>query len=348
MNPSMHNTSQPPTRIVCFGEPLLRLSPPGCELPLQSPCFNVHVGGAEANVAASLAILGHHSVMVSTLPDNMLGRACAGELRKHGVDTGGILQAEGRMGVYYLSPGAMHRPSEVLYDRADSAFARIPADAYDWPSLLAGVQWLHLSGINLALDENTARAALMAVQAARAGGVSISFDCNYRSKLWGERAAHAPAMLREIVSHADLLFGNDRDIALMLGMAFPQADAIARFRAAADDAFAAWPHLQRMAATERLHRNVDDQDLFGLMATRERVLTTATHALSNVVDRIGGGDAFAAGLLHGLFRGMPDEAMLDFAITAACLKHSIPGDVNLLREADMLAFLAQGGFEVRR
>ncbi|HEX8779162.1 MAG TPA: sugar kinase [Rhodanobacter sp.] len=335
-------------RIAFFGELLMRLSPPGCELPLQSPRFNVHFGGAEANVAASLAILGHHSVMVSALPDNMLGRACAAELRKHGVDTGGIRHAEGRMGVYYLSPGAMHRSSEVLYDRADSVFARTPTDAYDWPELLSGVQWLHLSGINLALGDSTARAALAAVHAARAARVSISFDCNYRSKLWGARIAQAPALLREVVGEADLLFGNERDIALMLDMEFPHAGALERFGAAADAAFATWPRLRRMAATERLHRNVDDQDLFGLMATRDRLLTTATHTLSHIVDRIGAGDAFAAGLLHGLLRGMPEQAMLDVAITAACLKHSIPGDVNLLREHDMLALLAQGGFEVRR
>ncbi|HUB88926.1 MAG TPA: sugar kinase [Dyella sp.] len=344
----MHDASQASTRIVCFGELLMRLSPPGCELPLQSPHFNVHFGGAEANVAASLAILGHHSVMVSALPDNMLGRACAGELRKHSVDTGGIDYAEGRIGVYYLSPGAMHRPSEVLYDRADSAFARTPAENYDWPHLLANAHWLHLSGINLALGETTARAALAAVHAARDAGKSISFDCNYRSKLWGSRATQAPALLRGIVGEADLLFGNDRDIALMLGTAFPQADAVERFRAAANAAFETWPRLRRMAATERLHRNVDDQDLFGLMATRDHLLTTAPYTLAHVVDRVGGGDAFAAGLLHGLFRGMPDKAMLDFAMAAACLKHSIPGDVNLLREDDMLAFLAQGSFEVRR
>ena len=344
----MHKTPQASTRIICFGELLMRLSPPGCELPLQSPHFNVHFGGAEANVAASLAILGHHSVIVSALPDNMLGRACAGELRTHGVDTSSIHCTEGRMGVYYLSPGAMHRPSEVLYDRADSAFARTPADNYDWPRLLAGAQWLHLSGINLALGETTAYAALAAVHVARNAGISVSFDCNYRSKLWGSRAPQAPALLREIVGAADLLFGNDRDIALMLGTEFPQADAIERFRAAADVAFATWPRLRRMAATERLHRNVDDQDLFGLMATHEQMLTTATHTLAHVVDRIGGGDAFAAGLLHGLFRAMPDQAALDFAITSACLKHSVPGDVNLLHEADMLAFLGQRGFEVRR
>lgn len=344
----MHDASRASTRIVCFGELLMRLSPPGCELPLQSPYFNVHFGGAEANVTASLAILGHYSVMVSTLPDNMLGRACAGELRKHGVDTSSIRYTEGRMGVYYLSPGAMHRPSEVLYDRADSAFARTPSDSYNWPSLLAGAQWLHLSGINLALGETTTRAALAAVHAARKAGMSISFDCNYRGKLWGARAPQAPALLREIVGEADLLFGNDRDVALMLGTEFPQADAVERFRAATDVAFATWPRLRRIAATERLHRTVDDQDLFGLMATREHTLTTATHTLAHVIDRIGGGDAFAAGLLHGLFRGMPDQAALEFAMTAACLKHSIPGDVNLLREDDVLTFLAQGGLEVRR
>jgi 2-dehydro-3-deoxygluconokinase len=344
----MHHSPQTGIHIVLFGELLMRLSPPANELPLQSPRFNVHFGGAEANVAASLAILGHRSVMLSALPDNMLGRACAGELRKHGVDTGSIRYAEGRMGVYYLAPGAMHRPSEVLYDRADSVFAHTTADAYDWPRLLDGAQWLHLSGINLALGETTANAAVAAVRAARNAGMSISFDCNYRSKLWGARAPQAPALLRKIVGEADLLFGNDRDIALILGTAYAHADAGDRFRAAADDAFAVWPRLRRIAATERLHRNVADQDLLGLMATREHVLTTPTHRLDHVVDRIGGGDAFAAGLLHGLFRGMSDQAMLDFAITAACLKHSVPGDVNLLRETDMLAFLAQGSFEVKR
>ena len=344
----MHHTSQAGTRIVFFGELLMRLSPPANELPLQSPHFNVHFGGAEANVAASLAIFGHRSVMVSALPDNMLGRACAGELRRHGVDTGSIRYAQGRMGVYYLAPGAMHRPSEVLYDRADSVFARTPAEAYDWSRLLTGAQWLHLSGINLALGETTTHAAVTAVRAARDADMSISFDCNYRSKLWGTRAPYAPALLREIVSEADLLFGNDRDIALMLGVECTQPDARDRFRAAAEAAFAAWPRLRRIAATERLHRNVDDQDLFGLMATRDRTFASNTHTLAHVVDRIGSGDAFAAGLLHGLFRGMSDEAALQFAMTAACLKHSIPGDVNLLREADMLALLAQGGFEVKR
>jgi 2-dehydro-3-deoxygluconokinase len=345
----MSREPQPPTdqsRIVCFGELLMRLSPPARELPLQSPRFDVHFGGAEANVAASLAILGHASAMVSALPDHAIGRACAGELRRHGVDTGGLRYAEGRMGLYFLAPGAVHRPAEVIYDRADSVFARTPAEAWDWPRLLAGAQWLHLSGINLALGEATAQAALAAARAARATGVRVSFDCNYRGKLWGARAAQAPALLGEIAAEAELVFGGERDVALVLGRDFAATDD--GFRRAAEAAFAAWPRLRRLATTGRRHRSADEQELLGRLALRDRTLATAPRGLAGIVDRIGSGDAFAAGLLHGLLRDMDDKAALDFALAAACLKHTVPGDVNLLREADMLAFLADGGFEVRR
>ncbi|MEW9571807.1 PfkB family carbohydrate kinase [Rhodanobacter sp. Si-c] len=335
-------------RIVCFGELLLRLSPPGHELPLQSPRFEARFGGAEANVAVSLAILGHASAMVSALPDHAIGRACAGELRRHGVDTAGLRHAEGRMGLYYLAPGAMQRPAEVIYDRAESVFARSPAAAWDWPRLLAGAQWLHLSGINLALGEATAQAALEAVRAAHAAGVRVSFDCNYRGKLWGARAAQAPALLREIVAGAELVFGGERDIALILGEDFAAVPAGERFGHAAAAAFAAWPKLQCLATTEREQHSVDEQALLGRLARRGRTLATVPRGLAGIVDRIGSGDAFAAGLLHGLLRGMADAAALDFALAAACLKHSVPGDANLLGEADMLALLAGGGFEVRR
>lgn len=334
--------------VVCFGELLMRLSAPGRERLLQSPRLDVHFGGAEANVAASLSILGHHSAIVSTLPDDAIGHACLGELRRHGVDTGRIGFAAGRMGLYFLSPGAMHRPSEVLYDRADSAFARVPADAYDWPQLLSDAHWLHVSGITLALSESAAGAALAAVRAAGSLGVGVSFDCNYRSRLWGDRAAQAPLLMREVVAHADLLFGNDRDVSLMLGVEFAQTDPAERFRAAADVAFAAWPRLQRMAATQRTHLSVDDQDIAGLLADSGTTHLSQTYRLTGIVDRIGGGDAFAAGLLHGLWNEPGDAAALDFAVAAACLKHSVPGDVNLLKDAEIRAHLSGYGYEVKR
>ena len=253
------------------------------------------------------------------------------------------------MGMYFLTPGAMQRPAEVIYDRAGSVFACTPPDTYDWERLLDGAQWLHLSGINLALCEGTAEAALAAARTARSLGVRVSFDGNFRSKLWGERAAQAPAWIQRVMAEADLIFGNDRDIALALGETFSQARAEERFLAAACAAFTAFPYLRHLAATERRHTNVDDQQLSGLLATGDRTLfTTTSHAMTGIVDRIGGGDAFAAGLLHGFLRGLPEQASLDFAVAAACLKHSSPGDVNLGREADVQADLQQEGFEVKR
>jgi 2-dehydro-3-deoxygluconokinase len=343
-----NNAARGKGTFVCFGELLLRLSPPGQELLFQSPRLEARFGGAEANVAASLAILGHAARMASALPSNAAGRACAAELRRHGVDTSGVLFEEGRLGLYFLAPGAMQRPSEVTYDRADSVFSSMPAEAYDWSRLLAGAGWLHLSGINLAVSEVAAQAALAAARAARAAGVRVSFDCNYRGRLWDARATRAPELLRAAMSEADLLFGNDRDIALVLDTEFREDSGEARFLAASQLAFTAFTNLRWMATTERRASDAETQELCGHLATREHVLTTRWHRLAGIVDRIGAGDAFAAGLLHGLTSGMHQPATLDFAVAAACLKHSVPGDVNLLGEAEMLAWLAQDGFEVRR
>lgn len=333
--------------VVCFGELLMRLSPPHNELLLQSPALRVHFGGAEANVAASLAILGHRSVMVSTLPDNAVGHACAGELRRLGVHAA-MRYVDGRMGLYFLSPGAMHRPAEVLYDRANSAFALSGADAYDWTAHMSGAKWLHVSGINLALGQATAEAAGAAVKAARSAGIPLSFDCNYRSKLWNERADDAPALMRGVAAEADVLVGNDRDIALMLGATFDQDDADKRFAAAAELAFATWPRLQRMIATERRHYSADQQDVRGLCATRDGVMQTRWCALPGIVDRIGTGDAFTAGFLHGLLTGATERDALAFAFAAFCLKHSVAGDVNLLGEGEIRHFMAGESFDVRR
>lgn len=347
----MNTTAHPSNatgRVVCFGELLLRLSAPGRQLPFQSPRLDAHFGGAEANVAASLAILGHRAAMVSALPANAPGRACMGELRRHGVDTSGIRFADGRMGLYFLAPGAMQRPSEVTYDRADSVFALTPPAAYAWPQLLSGARRLHLSGINLAIGDNSAQSTLDAVRAARDAGVAISFDCNHRSTLWGARAALAPRLLSEVLAEAEVVFGNERDIALILGGEFTEDDADERFRAAARRAFTNLPRLRVLASTARHQHDADTLDLHGLLATRTDVFATPAYRLANVIDRIGAGDAFAAGLLHGLTSGTDEQAALDFAVAAACLKHSVPGDVNLLGAADLRAFLARDGFDVKR
>ncbi|MET0717718.1 MAG: sugar kinase [Pseudoxanthomonas sp.] len=335
--------------VVCFGELLLRLGAPGKQLLLQSPCLEVHTGGAEANVAVSLARFGHRADMVGTVADNALGEAAAGELRRHGVDTRGLRRAPGRMGLYFLTPGAIQRPSAVLYDRADSAFARLGGGEHDWPILLAGADWLHVSGVSPALGQLAADRTLQAVQAARAAGVKVSFDGNFRPKLWEAWQGNAAAILREIMAEADLLFASHRDIEVVLGQSFAQPTSEERFLAGAQAAFAAFPRLQRMAATIRVQRSVDHHALSAIDARRDGGShATPVYELASIVDRIGTGDAFAAGVLHGSISGMDDAQGLRFGLAAACLKHSLPGDFNLLGVDEVDALVAEGGFDVRR
>ena len=191
-------------RVVCFGELLLRFSAPGHELLLQTPRLDVHVGGAEANVAVGLARLGRPAAMISAVPDNALGQAALGELRRHGVDVAGVQTLPGRMGLYFLSAGAVTRPFEVLYDRAASAFALAQPDLIDWDAALAGASWLHLSGVTPALGARAAEAAIRAAEGAVRLGVPVSFDGNYRAKLWAAWEGDGPAILRRLMAAADL------------------------------------------------------------------------------------------------------------------------------------------------
>jgi 2-dehydro-3-deoxygluconokinase len=334
--------------VVCFGEILLRLAAPDSELLLQSNGFLAHVGGAEANVAVALAQWGHVAAMVSVLPDNALGRAAAGELRRHGVLTDSIQFRPGRMGLYFLSVGAGHRPSEVLYDREASAFALAQPELIDWGSVLGGVSWLHLSGITPALGRQAADAALRAVRAARERNISVSFDCNYRSKLWERWHGDARPILRELLDEADLLFAEQRDISLILERSFGDVPAADRFRVAGMEALQTFSRLKRIATTIRLQRSVDDHDLAAALLSREGLHTTRTYSIGRIIDRIGSGDAFAAGVLHGVRTQMDDQASVEFGLAAACLKHSIRGDFNLVSVEEVQNLIRDTGFTVRR
>ncbi len=327
--------------IVCFGEVLLRLSAPGAELLLQTPQLNVCVGGAEANVAVSLAILGHNVSVFSTLPDNALGQAARNELRRYGVDTTRVAFTPGRMGLYLLSPGAGGRAAEVIYDRAQSSFAAADHGKANWSEVLRGAGWLHVSGVTAALGANVADAAIRAVTEARKLGLTVSFDCNYRAKLWQAWNGDAPAILRQILAQADLVFGNERDIALILG------GAPANAREVADVAFVAFPHLKMMAATQRVQHSVNHHALAAALHTREDSAEAPAIEVTHIVDRIGAGDAFAAGLIHALRTGADNPAAIRFALGAACIKHTIAGDFNLASIADIEAFLA-ADLSVRR
>jgi 2-dehydro-3-deoxygluconokinase len=336
-------------RIVCFGEMLIRLSAPDCELLFQSARLNTCFAGAETNVAVSLSRLGQPASLVSVLPDNALGRAALDEVRKHGVEVSGVHFAPGRMGLYFLTPGAVLRPSDIVYDRAGSAFAEAEPDLIDWDKALDGAGLLHLSGVTPAIGPKGSAAALRAAKAAKAKGVPVSFDGNYRGKLWAAWSGDGPKILRELMECAEIAFVDDRDIALVLGRKFEAEDREARRRQGAAAAFEAFPGLKRMASTFRLAHQVDHHELSAVMFTRDGgELRTRSVPLVGIVDRIGGGDAFAAGVLHGLRTGASDQAALDFGLAAACLKHAIPGDFNLAGEADVKAFLAQDGLDVRR
>ena len=332
----------------CFGELLLRLSAPNNELLLQTGSLTVHIGGAEANVAVSLARFGHTALMASVVPDNPLGKACIGELRRHGVRTEAIHTGPGRMGLYFLTIGAGHRPSEVLYDRADSSFAAASPGLMDWREILSGVRWLHVSGVTPALGPDAAQAALRAVRMARELGRSVSFDCNYRSKLWERWRGDARSILRDLIAESDLLFAEERDMALILGRDFMDVPEHERFEVAATEALAQFPRLQRIATTARTQKSVDHHELAAKLMTRNGLWTTRTYSIGRIVDRIGSGDAFAAGVLHGLETGLESQAMVDFGLAAACLKHSIPGDFNLIGVADVHNLLHDAGFTVRR
>lgn len=334
-------------KFLAFGEIMLRLSPPGRELLLQTPRFDVWVAGAEANVATALARLGHDVGFASMVPENDLGRSAIGTLRSHGVDTRGIGFGGHRMGLYFVTSGAGMRATEVIYDRAHSSFAEAPADAWDWDALFDGVDGFHLSGITPALGAVPAQSAIAAVRAAAERGITISFDGNYRAKLWERWDADPRALLTQLVEHAELMFGNHRDIALLLDRDFSAHDGEDRRRDAAEAAFAAFPKLKTIASTARHVENVDLHRVSARIDTRDGHAQTEEVVLAGIVDRIGGGDAFASGVLHALRNGGDIGAAAATGLALTALKHSLPGDASLFRQADIDAYLA-GGLDVRR
>jgi 2-dehydro-3-deoxygluconokinase len=331
---------------LAFGEIMLRLSPPGREMLMQTPKLDVWLAGAEANVASALARLGHDVGIVSAVPDNDLGRAAITTLRGAGVDTRGIQLRGERMGLYFVSSGAGMRATEVIYDRAYSSFAETPCAAWEWDRLLDGVDRLHLSGITPALGPVPAESAISAAEAATARGIPVSFDGNWRGKLWERWDSDPRGILTRLVEQADLLFGNHRDIALLLGRTF-ESDGEDRRREAVDAAFAAFPRLQTIASTARHVEHVDLNRLSARVDTRTDSAQTDEVVLAGIVDRIGGGDAFAAGVLHAMRRGEDAAAAARTGLALAALKHSLPGDASLFRQADIDAYLA-GGLDVRR
>lgn len=333
-------------RLVFFGELLIRLTAPGNEQLMQSPALSLHVGGAEANVAIGLAHLGHDCAMVSSIPPNALGRGAVAAVRGAGVDCSAVTSHPGRMGLYFLSVGAGLRASEIVYDRAGSSFAATGPDDYDFDRLLAGAGLLHLSGITPALGPRSAEAALAAARAAKRLGVPVSFDGNYRAMLWEAWDGDPRAILSELIGTADILFGNHRDLSLVLERAFG-GEGEDRRREAAEAGFAAFPNLRLIASTARHTVTADHHRIAARIDLREASHQTADVDVTGIVDRIGAGDAFAAGVLHAHLSGGDARAMAESGLALACLKHSLPGDASRFGQSDIDAFHS-GALDVRR
>lgn len=327
--------------ILCFGELLLRLNAvPGARLS-QAREFQAHVGGAEANVAAALAALGHRVEMISVVPDSALGDLCIGQLRAAGIGVDHVLRRSGRLGTYFIEHGSGPRPSAIVYDRAGSAFAE-QADRLDWSALAANASWFHLSGINLPLSEQTARAALGAVEAMSAADIPLSFDVNHRASLWSDRLQRAAELERKVMAKAQVLFASPGDLGRALGR--PLGDQ----SAARDAAFAEFPDLRFLISTRRENGTDHSQTLSMRIDSREASHQTDAFDVGPVVDRIGSGDALAGAVLDAVIRGAALPEIAAAGVAAGVLKIGIAGDRWVGSREELQAFHGNRGGDVRR
>jgi 2-dehydro-3-deoxygluconokinase len=327
--------------VVTFGEVMLRLTVPDGMRLASARVLDATFGGGEANVAASLAGFGVPARFVSRVPANDLGVGAIRFLRGLGVDTSGVTVEAGRLGVYYLEHGAAQRASRVVYDRAGSCVAKAGASAYDWASLLDGARWFHATGITPALSAPAAEATLAAVQAARVAGATVSVDLNYRSKLWNWGAT-ARDVMAGIVAEADVLIGNEEDAEKVFGIRAPESSSVAEGRVdsagygpVAAQLAGRFPRLRTIAFTQRGSISASENTWSGVIWTPDAFHVARSYRIAPIVDRVGAGDSFAAGLIYALLDGRSPEAALEFAVAASCLKHSIRGDVNQVSVAEV-------------
>ena len=330
-------------RIVTFGEIMLRLKSPGFERLFQEPNLEATFGGGEANVAISLAYYGMDVCFVTVLPDNLIGDACMRLLKGTGVDTSQIVRMDGRMGAYYLEAGANQRPSQVVYDRAGSAIAMAQAKTIDWEKALAGTDWFHITGITPAISANAAEMTLEALQVARAKGVTVSCDFNFRKKLW-KYGKSAPEVMREVVKYVDVGIANEEDCQKSLGITMPEISnqavtsgdiQVEAYKRLAEKVMGEFPNLQKIAITLRESHSASYNGWSACLHNGEDFYHSRKYEIYSIVDRVGGGDSFGAGLIYGLTNQMSDDEALEFAVAASCLKHSIPGDFNRVSVAEV-------------
>jgi 2-dehydro-3-deoxygluconokinase len=332
------------TRIVTLGEIMLRLKSPQFERLFQAPLLEATFGGGEANVAVSLARFGLDAAFVTVLPKNPLGDAAIAELRRQGVDTSRIGRGGERMGIYFLETGSNQRPSVVVYDRSHSSMTEAGPGTFDWETIFEGASWFHISGITPALSQSAADLSVQAVRAAKERGVTVSCDYNYRGKLW-KYGKQAPEVMRELVRHIDVGIANEEDCQLSLGITVEAEGGEqqgkrgelerARYETLCRKVCEAFPNVKYQAITLRESYSASHNGWSACLFNGRQFFASTKYDLTHIVDRVGAGDSFAAGLIYGMATGMRDEEALNFAVAASALKHTIPGDLNLVTRSEV-------------
>uniref|UniRef100_A0A7C2K304 Sugar kinase n=1 Tax=Schlesneria paludicola TaxID=360056 RepID=A0A7C2K304_9PLAN len=315
--------------VVCFGELLLRLDAPRQERLLQAATLVPTFTGGEANVAVALSQWGQPAAVASKVPAHELGQACINQLRRYGVDTQHVHRGGDRLGILFVETGASQRGSKVIYDRLHTSFRTLDAAEFDWPAILSNAAWFHFSGTAPALGENVRQTLTAALTQAKSQGVPVSFDCSFRSTLWSVEEARR--VLPPLLEFVDVYFGSESDLATFFDITATGREGL--------EAFQRRYGLDVVAFTERTVTDTGVNRYWGLLARDNEVAESRAYDI-NVVDRIGAGDAFAAGVIRGLLRNDPLAEIVEFATAAAVLKHTIPGDFALVSLAEVKALAA--------
>jgi len=324
---------------------MLRLSPPNFKRFTQSRSFDVIYGGGEANVAVSLANFGFPVDFVTRLPKNDLGLACIQYLRQYGVNTEKIIIGGERIGIYFLEVGASARASKVIYDRDNSAIATATPDMFDWEHIFEGVSWFHWTGITPAISEKLAEICLEAVKTAKSKGITISCDLNYRSKLW-KYGKNPIEIMSKLVSYCDIAIGNEEDAEKLLNIKAPDTNITSgkidpsKYQSVVEEMTQEYSNLKYVAITLRGSLSASHNTWSGILYDKNKMYIAPHYDIAHIIDRVGGGDSFAAGLIYGLqnFKNDPQK-VLNFAVASSCLKHTIFGDFNLVSVDEVLKIM---------
>ena len=330
--PAKKKTREDTMKILTFGEIMLRLKSPGWERFFQSPMLEATFGGGEANVAVSLANYGMDAQYLTVLPENPIADECVRQLRGLGVDTSKIVRGKGRVGIYYLETGAMQRPSRVVYDREYSAIALAKPGDIDWDKAFDGVDWFHITGITPAISESAMQLSLESVKEAKKRGITVSCDLNYRKNLW-KYGVSAQEVMCELAKYVDVAIANEEDVQKSLGITTDVAVESgeldrAKYEALSNAVLEQYPEMKMIAITLRESVSADINGWAACLNDRNGFNVSRRYQMNDIVDRVGGGDSFAGGLIYGLNAYDDHRTALEFAVAASCLKHSIPGDFN--------------------